>query len=241
MRTLTTAILFSIAGQIAIAQDSLMLASAHRSADDVLAEQDHLLDRYDALNSVIGGDSIRHCGAQPCSGWIEDTYQDGTLKHKGYYEGGRLMIYKNFHPNGDLEREFRSPDVRKSFMRQYYRKDLLRSETRFIEGVSVEYKDFYPNGQLRYHEERHAKEPYYLRMDLYAADGTPISLLQLVDKKKVEFELKEYHPGGILKSTGRARYNRARMDSQRIGTWITYAPDGSVEKEEQYVDGKVHR
>lgn len=224
-----------------MAQDPLLLASAYSAMDEELAVQDKMLEVYDRFNATIGGDSIRMCGGQPCSGWVEDNYPDGTLKHRGHYEGGRVMLYKNYHPNGDLEREFRAIDVRKSTMKQYYKANVLRSESRFLEGVSVEYKEHYPNGTLRYHEERHRSEPYYLRMDLYAADGKPISLLQLVDKKKIEFELKEYYPGGLLKTSGRARYNRARMDSQRIGTWAVYAPDGSLEKEELYVDGKVHR
>ena len=111
---------------------------------------------------------------------------------------------------------------------------------KYYRGRAIEYADHYANGQLRYHEEKHRSEPYYLRMDLYAADGKPISLLQLVDKKKVVFEQREYHPNGQLRETGRAQYDPGRGDSRRIGTWTLYDDQGRPVREERYVDGKVH-
>jgi len=197
------------------------------------------LNAYEALNGALGGDSIRLCGGHPCIGWVEDQYAQGGLKHRGYYDNGRLTLYRNFHRNGTLEREFRSIDAVKSIMRTYFSGGQLRSEARFASGVSIAFEDHYQNGALRYAEERHRTEPYFLRMDLYSADGHPISLLQLVDKKRVEFEQKEYHPGGALKCQGRARYDPARMDTQRIGTWIYYEASGAVVAEEDYQDGRV--
>lgn len=198
------------------------------------------LNRYDRLNAQVGGDSLRICPGGPCSGWVEDRYPDGTLRHRGSYADGRLLVYRNYFPDGALEREFKQQDAIKSVMRTYHRNAKLRSETRYANGSSFAYSDYYMDGKLRYTEERHRKEPYYLRMDLYSSRGEPISLLRLVDRKKVEFELKEYFPGGSLRSEGRARYDPRRMDSQRVGTWRHYTPDGSVEREEDYVAGKVH-
>ncbi|MBK7944417.1 MAG: hypothetical protein IPJ85_03475 [Flavobacteriales bacterium] len=42
-------------------------------------------------------------------------------------------------------------------------------------------------------------------------------MLRLVDKGRIEVEQLEFHPGGALRSKGLARYNRSRMDTQRIG------------------------
>lgn len=197
------------------------------------------LNAYEALNRALGGDSIRSCAGHPCIGWVEDRYTDGTLKHRGYYDAGQLVLYRNFHENGSLERDFKSIDAVKSVLRCYHPDGQLRSEAKYVNGRAVSYEDHFANGKLRYAEERHREEPYYLRMDLYAPDGHPISLLQLVDKKRVEFVQKEYYPGGILRSEGRARYDPARMDTQRIGTWTYYDQAGVVTKAEAYQDGRV--
>ncbi len=205
--------------------------------DDV--KPDLSLETYDRFNHAIGGDSIRICGEFPCIGWVEDKWENGVMKHRGYYDAGKLVIYKNYHPSGDLEREYKGIDARKSVMRTFFSGAGLRSETKYVDGNAIEYKEHYVNGKLRYHEEKHRSQPYYLRMDLYAADGHPISLMQLIDKKKVEFEIKEYHPGGALKCEGRARYDPSRMDSQRIAVWRTYDKAGALLREEAYQDGRI--
>ncbi len=197
------------------------------------------LHAYEGLNRALGGDSVRYCSGHPCIGWVEDHYPDGTLKHRGNYDAGQLLIYKNYHPTGSLEREFRSIDAMKSVLRTYHPNGNLRSETRYVDGVVTNYQDNYVNGQLRYAEERDRKESFFVRMDLFAANGTPVSLFQLVDRKQLEFELKEFHPSGALRSTGRARYDRSRMDTQRVGVWRHYDAAGALVKEEHYTDGKV--
>lgn len=194
---------------------------------------------YEALNKTLGGDSIRTRSGHPCIGWVEDIYPDGTLKHRGYYDQGHLTVYRNYHPNGKLERDFKPVDAVKSVLRTYHSNGQLRSEARYANGVSSTYEDHYLNGALRYAEERHRTEPYYIRMDLFASDGKPISLLQLTDKKMVEFDQKEYYPGGALRCEGKARYNASRMDTQRVGTWTYYDAAGTVARAEDYQEGKV--
>lgn len=232
---------------------SVLLASTVMAQPDtlILAHDEHFvlgdagmdpspdLNAYEALNKTLGGDSIRLCGGHPCIGWVEDNYSNSGIKHRGYYDHGQLTVYRNYHPNGALERDFKAIDAVKSVLRTYHPNGNLRSEARYAEGVSISYEDHYVDGTLRYAEERHRNEPYFTRMDLFAADGKPISLLQLVDRKKVEFEQKEYYPGGALKCQGRARYNPSRMDTQRIGTWTYYDPNGAMLRAEDYQEGKV--
>ena len=124
-------------------------------------------------------------------------------KHRGLYTEGALVIYRNYYPNGRLEREFRQQDVIKSVLRTYHPNGVLRSETRFANGAVLKYEDHYSDGGLRYVEQRHRSQQYYLRMDLFAPSGDPLSLLRLVDRKRVEFEMKEYYPGGLLQCEGR--------------------------------------
>ncbi len=198
------------------------------------------LHRYDRMNRLLGGEERRQCNGRPCEGWVEDHYPDGTLKHRGHYTEGQLAIYRNFYPDGRLERHFRALDNVRSVMRTYHVNGVPRSEVKYYRGRSLRYRDHYTNGQLRYAEQRHPKEPYFLRMDLYAADGKPISLLKLVDRRQVIFEQNEYHPDGSLKSRGRARYDRARADIRKVGIWQHFSSAGELLREEEYVDGKVH-
>ena len=44
------------------------------------------------------------------NGWKEDHYSTGELLHKGYYIEGQLKVYKNFYPNGNIERNFKAID-----------------------------------------------------------------------------------------------------------------------------------
>lgn len=207
---------------------------------DTLNWPEELPDPYAPLNVALGGDSVRMINGSACAGWVEDRYPDGVLKHRGYYGDGRLITYRNYHPNGKMEREFRMKDQTRSSMRTFYDNGLLRSETRFVGGLSRSYVEHYPSGQVRYIEEKHPSLPYYTVMDLFAPDGKPVSTLRVVDKKQGIFEQREYWPGGQLRAMGRARFNPQRFDSQRIGSWTYHDQEGKPVKQESYVDGKVH-
>ncbi|MCB0765193.1 MAG: hypothetical protein KDB84_10840 [Flavobacteriales bacterium] len=225
-------------GRVA-AQDDLLLHDDLFVMGDAGEDPSPDLNRYERLNRSLGADSVRICNGQPCIGWVEDLYPDSSLKHRGYYDAGLLTVYRNYHPNGVLEREFKALDAVKSIMRTYHSNGNIRSEARYADGIPYRYEDHYVDGKLRYEEEKHRKDPYYITMNLYAADGLPVSTLELVDKKKIEFTQKEFHPGGALKCSGQARYDRSRMDTQRIGTWVYYDTAGAVIREEDYADGKL--
>lgn len=227
--------------QVALAQQvpDALPSDEHFVMGDLGEDPAPDLSAYDRMNRFLGGDSIRRCGGHPCIGWVEDHHADGSLKHRGFYDAGQLTVYKNYRPDGGLEREFRSIDAVRCIQRTYHTNGQLRSETKYINGRSVQYEDHYVDGTLRYAEERHRSEPYFLRMDLFAADGKPVSTLQLVNKKQVEFVQREFHPGGALRSEGHARYDPSRMDTQRIGTWTYYDKAGAVLKLEDYQDGRV--
>ena len=238
----TLLVLFGMTIGRSTAQDELVLAHDAAELDaPELVDMNTAVTEYEPLNASLGGDSVRHCQGYACIGWVEDHYTDGTLKHRGYYDNGQLLIYRNYYPDGALEREFKVLDNTKSLLRTYHPKGELRTEAKYADGEAFSYQDHYRNGQLRYEEEKHRQEPYYLRMNLYAEDGTPISTLEVVDKKRVIFEQREYHPNGQLRLEGRAQYDPSRMDSRRVGTWTAYDETGRPVREDQYVDGKVQR
>ena len=110
-------------------------------------------DPYEAMNRALDGDSVRLCAGKPCSGWLEDRWPNGNLKHRGYYDGGQLLIYKNHHTDGSVEREFKVLDGKRSQLRAYHANGALRSETSYVDGFAVKYEDRNADGQLRYAEE----------------------------------------------------------------------------------------
>ncbi|MBL7964708.1 MAG: hypothetical protein JNM31_12795 [Flavobacteriales bacterium] len=217
--------------------DALTMAGAGGLADFEAARGG--LDAYEHLNQITGGDSVRLCGAHPCIGWVEDRYQGGTLKHRGYYDAGQLTVYRNYHPNGQLEREFKSSDAVKSTLKKFWPDGTMHQETRYWNGVPLEFTEFHTNGRVRYEEVKHRENPYYLKMNLFTEDGRPVSTMSLVDKRTVTFDLAEYHANGQPSAKGKARYNPGRMDTQRIGTWSYWDEQGMLVREEDYVDGKV--
>lgn len=235
-------LLFLLRAPAALAQtvEPLLPAEDGWLPTDTFAWPEELPDPYAPLNAALGGDSVRMVNGSACTGRVEDHYPNGVLKHSGYYGEGRVITYRNFHPNGQVEREFRMKDQTRSCLRTYYNNGVLRSETRYVNGLSRSFVEHYPSGQVRYTEEKHPSLPYYTVMDLFAPDGTPVSTLRVVDQKKGIFEQREYWSNGQLRTVGRSRFNPQRYDSQRIGSWTYHDRQGRPVKEESYVDGKVH-
>ena len=165
-----------IRDRVAFAQtgESLPPAEDLLLPGDTLNWPEELPDPYAPLNAALGGDSVRMVNGSSCTGWVEDRYPDGVLKHRGYYGDGRIITYRNFPPNGQMVREFRMKDQTRSSMPTFYDNGILRSETRFVDGLWLSYVEHYPSGQVRYTEEKHPSLPYYTVMDLFAPDGTPV-------------------------------------------------------------------
>lgn len=221
--------------------DTLLLAfDEHYIMGDAGEDPAPDLNLYERFNAAAGGDSSRACAGFPCTGWVEDKYADGTMKHRGYYDEGRLVIYKNFHPNGSMEREFKRIDDIRSVERAWHANGQPRSETRFADGQLIYYQDHYVTGTVRYTEERQRNGGCFTRMELHAADGKPISSLRLTSKAKGLIEVKEYHPGGAIKCTGQARCDARNLETTRIGTWRYFNETGALVREEDYIDGKMH-
>lgn len=221
--------------------DTLMLAAdEHYIMGDVGEDPAPDLNLYERFNPATGGDSTRACAGFPCMGWVEDQYGDGSTKHRGYYDGGHLVIYKNYHPNGQLERDFKRNDDIRCVERSWHANGQPRSETRYADGQVIFYQDHYVTGAVRYTEERQRNGGCFSRMELFAADGKPISTLNLTDKGRGLMEIKEYHPGGALRTSGMARCDKRSLETTRIGTWTYFDMAGVKVREEEYIDGKVH-
>jgi antitoxin component YwqK of YwqJK toxin-antitoxin module len=186
-------------------------------------------------------DSLRWCGQGLCNGWVLDQYPGGALRHRGYYEDGRLTFYRNFYPSGQVERVFSTLKGRRSMLYTYNASGTLFSESRFYNGNRIQYQDYHTNGRLRYFEEKHHSEPYYLRMGSYRSNSEPITLLRMVDRRKVVYVMREYHNGGVVGAEGPLRYFAGRRSTLRDGVWRIYDVEGRLLRKDHYVSGELQQ
>lgn len=230
-----------VSAHVANAQpDTLLLADDYQAVTADQVDELSAINEYERLNPISKGDSVRLCHGYACSGWVEDKHPNGVLKHRGFYQDGQLLVYKNFHPDGTLEREFRTTDTFRGALTTYHTNGQVRTVAKYFKGEVLEWEDHYTNGQVRYEQAKHKNEPWFLKMNLYQPDGKPISTLMLVDKRNNELEAKEYWPNGVLRTVGRSRFVPDRQDCVRVGVWKHFDANGKPVSEDQYVDGKVH-
>ncbi len=208
---------------------------------DAVIDKQYGITMYEPLNMMLGGDTVRNSAkGYACDGFVEDYYTTGQLLHKGFYVEGKLKIYKNYYPNGKMERNFRMVDLKKSKMTLLYKDGTIKSNIVYIENEALKWEDFYPNGVLEFIEEYHKSFEYYVLRANYFENGQPQSVLELVNKKKIEYTQEEYYDNGKLKEAGAVKYNRNVFDYQKVGNWLLYDESGNPKKEQKYVNGSVH-
>ena len=192
---------------------------------------------YEALNYRLGGDSIRHDRKGYASrGWLEDYYPNGKLLHRGYYSEGQLKIYKNYYPDGRLERSYRTLDNYRSSVEKYYRDGILKSRVLYKEGYVLKWEDYYTTGKLEYLEEFHKSLDYYIVKKSFYENGQLESLLELNPKKKM-YVSQEFFENGILKEEGKIVFNATIYDYEKLGKWVIFNQNGKLLKEEFYDNG----
>jgi len=195
---------------------------------------------YEKLNIMLGKDSVRNgMNGYAANGFIEDYYKTGELLHKGFYVDGQLKIYKNFYPNGNVERNFRMVDIKKSKMTLFYQDGAMKSDIVYIDNEALSWIDYYPNGTVEFEEIYDKSFQFYEKKAEYYSNGKPQNILQIVDKKKLTYSQISYHENGNIKEQGTVKYDRALFDYQRIGEWKIYNENGAAIKIQKYVNGTV--
>lgn len=209
--------------------------------DQSIVDDVYGITLYEPLNISLDGDSVRMKRGYAVNGWIEDFYTDGKMLHRGYYIEGQLKIYKNFYPNGKLEREFANIDNFRSKSTLYYANGVIKSQVKYMEGFPKLWIDYHPNGKMEYYEEYHRNLTYHIAKRSYFNNEQASSLFELTHKRKLTYTLNEYYENGGNKLKGHLVYSKKSYDYERTGTWVYYNTDGSESKEEKYVDGKLKK
>lgn len=194
---------------------------------------------YEPLNAMLSGDSVRMCGTYACQNQVKDFYVTGELLHAGFYMDGQLKSYKNYYPNGNVERDFKAIDLYRSQVKTYYESGQMKSQVKYNEGAVQEWTDYYENGQMEMSEEKTKSCTYHTFVRFYYQDGKPMKLMELTDKKKFMYTYTEYYPSGKIKVEGTKQYKEELGDYVNMGTWKYYDESGSVTKEERFDNGTL--
>ncbi len=207
---------------------------------DAVVDKKYGITMYEKLNMMIGTDTVRNDqNGYAANGYLEDFYTTGQLLHKGFYVDGQLKVYKNYYPNGNVERNFRLVDLKKSKMTTFYEDGSMKSDVVYIEQEALKWQDFYPNGTLEFIEEYDKSFQYYKFKANYYENGSPENTLEMTDKKKLIYTQTYYHPNGKIKELGEMMYNKSEFDYQNIGVWKVYDSNGTPTKEIKYVKGAI--
>lgn len=235
-------ILLFILSNTVFAQNDLTDKSLYHNMyepKDVIDEKYGIV-MYEKLNMMLGKDSVRNgATGYAANGFIEDYYKSGQLLHKGFYVDGQLKVYKNYYPNGNVERNFRMVDIKKSKMTTYYESGAIKSDITYINNEALSWVDYYSNGNIEFEEIYDKSFQYYEKKAAYFEDAKPEDILLLVDKGKLIYSYKAYHKNGNLKEQGSVKYDRSLFDYQRFGEWKLFNEDGSLSKIQKYVNGVV--
>ncbi|HRS53991.1 MAG TPA: hypothetical protein P5250_04725 [Bacteroidales bacterium] len=201
---------------------------------------DSIIDIYDKYNVLLGGDSVRKCGAKPCNGWVIDYYANGKILHKGFYNKGKLNnLYTNYYPDGTIERTFRIKSPLKAIMEVFYKNGNLMSKTYYYKGIAIATEEYYPNGKKEFEEKFNKQSQYHIYFNFYYPNGNPNTMMILKNKKKGIYSYTSYYPNGKIKEDGTLIFNWTLNDYIRYGLWKNYDKTGNLIRTDYYVKGTL--
>lgn len=219
----------------------MSVALISHSQNENNEEQDNFsITEYDNYCPTMGGDSIKIINGMPAQGFVKEMYDSINIKHKGYYQDGKIFTgYTNYYPNGQVERVFKPKSEVSGVLEVYYPDGTLLSRVEWVHGTSRKWQDYHPDGTLEFEEEFNKKLEYYEYMHFYFPGGKPFVKLDLIDKKSRTYSYTEYWENGNIKETGSKIHNRNSDDYPQDGKWLIYDENGKLILEETYVRGQL--
>ena len=189
---------------------------------------------YEPMNMYLNSDSSRIEEGYAINGWKEDYYKEGQILHKGYYIDGQLKVYKNYYPNGKIERSFKAIDTFRSKATLYYSSGLIKSKVTYSNDFAEEWIDYYKNGNISYHEKFNRDKVSHEIKAEYFKNGNKKEELIVNNKKKKIYDIIEYYENGEIKSKGQLKFDNGIFDYTKYGNWIEFDQNGKSIKKEQF-------
>ena len=206
-------------------------------AKDVIDER-YGITMYNEMVYPAGGDSVRLCDGMPCGGYIQDFYKSGKVMHKGYYVDGQIKIYKNWYPDGKIERKFTVLDDHKAKLTTFYNSGPTKSVILYFDQDVREWKDFYENGNVEF-EERYVKgHDHVVSRKFFFENGNPQDIMEFEKRGKRLYKKTEYFKSGQVKVEGNVVYSDQIMDYAKSGAWKEYNESGKLIKKTTYIMGQ---
>jgi len=190
----------------------------------------------------VNGPATRYCDGKKCKGWIKDYYENGNLKHKGFYKYGKIFRKThNYFKNGNLESVGKvDANYRMGKWKYFYENGNMKAFIVWNDSREKVYKTYYENGQLESHEKWTIN--FYLKFTKYFYEtGELKSIYVQPDRKKYNCIEKEYYKNGILKMEGEhvVIYQDKEYRNIKTGHWKYYNEDGTLKTTERYHNGEL--
>jgi antitoxin component YwqK of YwqJK toxin-antitoxin module len=195
---------------------------------------------YNKLIESIGGDSITYNKAgYNLQGWNEDYYTSGKLLHRGYYVDGKVIVFKNFFENGQVERSVVNPDPLHCNIDIYYEDGKQKKQISYYNGLPQKKYEFYKNGLPKYAEENEKEMKYLTLKKTWYSNGQTENQIELTDPKNKKYIQKTYYSSGQLKEEGPLVLSNDGKEYVKDGVWNFYDVSGKKKGSEKFVLNKV--
>jgi antitoxin component YwqK of YwqJK toxin-antitoxin module len=121
----------------------------------------------------------------------------------------------------------------------YWINGKVRSDIIYYQGQDEVTHEYYENGNPEIAEEYAKKLDYLMYRTFWYENGKTQSDLQLVDKKKKKYSLKEYYENGQLQDEGTMQYYAEIDNFMKEGTWKVYDETGKLVAVQEYVRNQM--
>ncbi len=200
------------------------------------------ITEYDKYNPFMEGDSVRICGKSPCNGWIKDLYPDNlTTKHQGSYVNGKLTsVYKNYYPDGKMERFFQlNANGSSAKIETYYPNGNLHLKVEYRKGNIILYEEYQQDGKPEVLENINNNAQFHIYQRYYYPNGQLFSDLTIENKGKLIYSFKTFYDSGEKRSEGSKISQKATGDYLKHLEWKYFSKDGKLIKTEHYSNGRL--
>ncbi len=178
---------------------------------------------------------FRYCNGQKCNGIVIDTFENGKIKFKSFYNNGQLDgIETGYFQNGNI-RAIEKYDMGKFIGTwfYYYENGNINAEYNYEYSNDKSSKSitYYLNGIIETKEE-FTKDFDLLYYYSFNEKGDTTYKCIPIDFKKKIYEFISYYDNGLIEYSGQIQ-EKTEEGQKKIGIWKWYDEKGQLIKEEK--------